>query len=89
MNKHFDHLLYLYDYHVRNIAGVQARNGEDDYICGYADALGQVILDLGKIDGESSLGGPYKHEAYKRVCRFTSAAQYVKDYPDEIQRPAL
>lgn len=83
----FDQLLYQYDWQIRCVAKVQAKKQNDEYVCGYADATAQAILDIGRISGEPSLSGPYKTEAYKRVCEFTSAAQYVIDYPEPVPQP--
>lgn len=86
-DKTWSELLSLYDWHIRTVTIVQAQidrgaKVSEDYDCGYADAIGQVILDLGKAFGEA--GKPYKYEAYKRVMEFTNGAAYVKKYPKPI-----
>lgn len=73
-------LLYLYDWSIRSVAEDQATGEDDDYNCGYADAIGQVILNVGKALGDE-YPAPYKFEAYKRVMMFETAEKYVKDYP--------
>ena len=84
--KVWDELLYLYDFHIRAVAKAQARKSPEDYACGYADGIGQIILNLGKIYGETwATDEPYKHEAYKRIMEFTSAAAYVRDYPEPVE----
>jgi hypothetical protein len=75
-----DELLHLYDWHVRI-----AERGEDDYNCGYADAIGQCILNIGKTLGESDdLSKPYKFEAYKRVMEYDTIENYWKEYPTPL-----
>lgn len=70
----------LYDFHMRRVGA-----DRDDYQCGACDALGQVILDLGKLFGEE-YGKPYKFEAYKRVMQFETVEKYIKDYPTPVKR---
>lgn len=69
-------LLEIYDYYIRLIG-----SDRDEYYCGYADAAGQCILDIGKIYGEKFGEKSYKFEAYKRVMQFESIEQYKRDYP--------
>lgn len=73
-----DKLLDLYDWHVRFTIPKTA----EDYQYGYADAIGQCILDIGKILGEDS--APYKYEAYKRVMQYDTTKNYWKKYPKPI-----
>lgn len=69
-------LLKLYDFYIR-----RAIPGEsDDYDYGYADAIGQCILDVGKALGENG-NRPYKYEAYKRVMQYDTTENYLKKYP--------
>lgn len=82
----WEQLLYLYDFHIRNIAKARAAGRDDQYDAGYADGIGQIILDLGKIHGEG-WEKPHKHEAYKRIMEFTSAEAYVIDYPEAVENP--
>lgn len=70
-------LLELFDWYFR------IADGDDDYDCGYADGVGQCIINLGKASGEKH-GKPYKHEAYKRIMHYTTCEQYWKDYPKPI-----
>ena len=71
-----DKLLDLYDWNVRFTFD------KDDYACGYADAIGQVIMDIGKILGED--GRPYKFECYKRVMEYTTTEIYWQKYPKPL-----
>lgn len=92
--KVWDQLLYLYDWHIRRVAEVQEQidrgvKVSEDYDCGYADAIGQVILDLAKIYNQDTVPEWQRFEAYRRVMRFTNAAQYVTDYPNPIERPVI
>ena len=73
-------LLYLYDFKVRlTLDG-------DDYNCGYADAIGQCILDIGEILGER-FGKPYKYKAYSRVMHYDTTENYIKRHPIPEKRP--
>lgn len=72
--KILDKLLDSYDHYIRAID-----KDKEDYLCGYADALGQVILDIGKILGEDNTK-PYKFEAYKRVMEFETVEKYKEKY---------
>lgn len=74
-----DALLKLYDWHVR----FTQQTEEDDYQAGYTDAIGQCILDTGKILGEE-FGKPYKYEAYKRVMQYENTAKYWQKYPKPL-----
>ena len=76
-NKVMDELLYLYDSTVRN--------ADSDYNCGYADAVGQCILNLGDVLGET-WKEPYKFEACKRVYQFETVRKYKNDYPVRIKK---
>lgn len=75
-----DALLKLWDWHIR-LATLEA----DDYVYGYADAIGQCILNVGKVLGEE-WGKPYKFEAYKRVMEWDTTANYKKKYPKPVNR---
>jgi hypothetical protein len=89
-NKVWEQLLYLYDYHIRSVAETQGTSMDIDdvaYECGYADAIGQVILDFGKIYNQDILHDQF--EAHKRVMNFTNAAKYVQDYPVPVERPEI
>lgn len=70
-----DQLLHLWDWH-RRIA-------TEDYSYGYCDAIGQCVLDLGKIFGEGNQK-PYIYEAYKRVMEDTTMEEYWRKYPTPL-----
>lgn len=72
-------LLHLYDWNVRFTTIKET----SDYHCGYADAIGQCILDIGKLLGEGHQA-PYKYEAYKRVMEYDNTENYWKKYPKPI-----
>lgn len=72
----WDKLLALWDWH--------RRMADEDYSFGYADAIGQCILDLGLVYGEPHGTGVYKHEAYSRVMHDTTMEAYWKKYPKPI-----
>ena len=76
--KVMDALLKLYDWHVR-----MATLDAEDYEYGYTDAIGQCILDVGKVLGEGH-EKPYKYEAYKRVMQYDTTANYWKAYPKPL-----
>lgn len=73
-----DELLQLYDWHIR----LTNPNDADDYAYGYADAIGQCILNIGKALGENI--APYKHEAYKRVMEYDTTKNYWRKYPKPV-----
>jgi hypothetical protein len=73
-----DHLLYLYDFNLRTIT-----KDREPYNCGYADSIGQIILDLGRKFGETGVK-PCKFEAFKRVCEFSTVEAYKSKYPTAI-----
>lgn len=76
-------LLQLWDWHIRfTTQGLSKEPDEYDY--GYADAIGQCILDVGKVLGEETGKRPYKFEAYKRVMEYTTTAKYWKKYPTPL-----
>lgn len=68
-------LLYLYDF--------STRHANDKYSCGYADGIGQTVLDISKVIGEDTK--PYKYEVTKRIMNFTTVEKYIKDYPTPIE----
>lgn len=78
-NKVMDELLYLYDFTIRLALD------QDDYECGYADGVGQCVLDVGKVLGETG-EKPYKFEAFKRVMHFETVEKYIADYPTPVER---
>lgn len=78
-NKIMDALLALYDWNVR----FTDKDEGEDYQYGYADAIGQCILDVGKILGEGN-AKPYKYEAYKRVMQYETTKKYWEDYPKPL-----
>lgn len=73
-----DELLALYDWHVRDAS--------TDYEFGYADAIGQAILNIGKVLGEELGKKPYKFEAYKRVAEYTNRPDYWEKYPTPLSK---
>lgn len=78
--KIMEYLLYVQDFHVRCIDELR-----DDYSCGFADGVGQCILQIGEILGETG-NRPYKFEAYKRAMELATVEQYKRDYPVPIER---
>lgn len=85
--KIMDELLGLWDWY-RRIC-------DDDYQYGYTDAIGQCILNVGKVLGEGKWnvgkqefelndGKKYKYEAYKRVMEDTTQEAYWEKYPTPI-----
>lgn len=77
--KVMNELLEIYDWHIR-FATVE---DNDDYCFGYADGVGQCILNVAKALGDG-YPPPYKFGAYKRVMNYTTTAQYWKDYPTPL-----
>lgn len=80
-----DKLLELYDFHIRTI---DVKDSEYEYDCGYTDAVGQCILDIGDVFGcskwdveKQKFVTGYKYEAYKRVMETETVKKYKQDYP--------